>query len=183
MRVTNRPRPWTVSRAFFWLFLRGQDNLPFTRPKEHRLAGQLRAVVTDDRRQRALLHGLAQGPGQSTPKNGRVHQLANTLSAQVIHDVQDTESAPRGQLIRNEVQRPALVHPVWQCHRRPLPHQSLAQPHQSWTTGLSCIFVPLDLKSHTSRPAPFLRTKVTSRTDKFPGRRAFPGPDDRLGST
>lgn len=57
-----------------------QRDLPLTRPEVHRLAGQLGGVIADNRGwQRALLRDLVQEPGQATPENGRVHQLANTL--------------------------------------------------------------------------------------------------------
>lgn len=91
----------------------GQRHLPLTRPEEHRLAGQLRPVIADNRgRQRALLRDLVQEPGQPMSRDRRVHQLANTLAAEIVHDVQHTKTASRGQLVRHEVLRQALVGPV-----------------------------------------------------------------------
>ena len=73
----------------------GQRHVPLTRPEEHGLAGQLRPVIADNRGwQRALLRSLIQKLGQASAGNGRVHQLAVTLSAEIVHDVQHTKATP-----------------------------------------------------------------------------------------
>ena len=81
-------------------------------PQVHRLAGELRAVVGDDRfRPGAIQQDLIQESADAFPGDRGIDDLPDAFPAVVVHDVQHAESAPRGQLIGDEVHRPALVNP------------------------------------------------------------------------
>ena len=63
---------------------------------------------------------------QALPRDRAVDDLQHAFAREVIIDVEHSEATPRGQLIGDEVHRPALVGPRGHRHRDPRPAQLLA---------------------------------------------------------
>ena len=90
------------------------------RPQEHRFRRELGAVVTDDRlRQRSAARETIELVHDALAREREVDDLQHALAAEVIDDVEHPEPAAVGELIRHEVDRPALVDGAWHEHRDP----------------------------------------------------------------
>lgn len=106
-----------ILRRLTWLD-EVQPDHSSSRPEEHRLAGQLGAVVADDGLwQRSGLGQPIQLAGQPQPRDREVNDLDNTLTAEVVDDIENLEATTVGELIGHEVDRPALVDAVRYRHR------------------------------------------------------------------
>lgn len=82
-------------------------------PQKQRLAGELRPVVQHNRLgPPPLVDELLEQPADADPGNRKIDELAEAFPAILVHDVQNAQASPRGQLIRHEIHRPALVHAV-----------------------------------------------------------------------
>src|SRR6056297_1290328 len=93
-------------------------------PEEHRLTGQLGAVVADDgSRQRAIEFG--EEPGHPGPGDRGIDELTDALATEVIDDIQDSEASAVSQLVGHEINRPALIRLRWHEHRYSRPGQLL----------------------------------------------------------
>src|SRR6185437_10491152 len=99
----------------------------FLRPAEDRHAGELRAVVADDRQGLAAPSddGIEFAADAQARERGIGHQ-GQALSREVVHHREDTEPAAVAELVAQEVQRPALVRPLWDRQRNPCSQRSFA---------------------------------------------------------
>ena len=64
--------------------------------------------VTDRLRPGAIQQDLIQESADAFPGDRGIDDLPDAFPAVVVHDVQHAESAPRGQLIGDEVHRPSV---------------------------------------------------------------------------
>jgi len=96
-------------------------------PEEHRLAGKLRAIITDDRPRQASTYGeLIEAACDLQAGDRHINDLAHALAGVVVHDIEDPYSPAGRQLVADEVHRPALVDPAENRHRYPGPGELLA---------------------------------------------------------
>ncbi len=81
-------------------------------PVQHRVRGQLRAIVADHRPGVAVLQCNAVELTPDTPARERdIRHQAQCVPRVVVHYRRNPEAPPIGQRVRDEVQRPALVRP------------------------------------------------------------------------
>jgi hypothetical protein len=115
----------------FWIGLPGAMYCHFhlgpIRPLQDRGAGELAAIVADDHSELAT---LLDDPVQltSNPKAAErcIGDEAQAFSGAIIDDRQHSEPAAIGELIRHEVQRPAIIGSHRDQHRRSRANRSLA---------------------------------------------------------
>ncbi|MCP1758630.1 hypothetical protein J2R87_009760 [Bradyrhizobium elkanii] len=117
-------RPLTLSTKAFWIGLPGRNEVPvdasLLAPGQHRIAGELGAVVGDNRaRFTAPRDDRRQLPRHPSPRDRGVWDCAQTLLGHVVDDVEDAEASSVGKLVINEVERPASVRPRFQKDRHP----------------------------------------------------------------
>ena len=106
---------------------KAQLGIPFPGPEEHRLAGELRAVVADDQRwERSLISQFVQEAGDAATRDRHRDQLADHLPRVVIDHVEHAEPPPIAELVGDEVHRPALVRCRGHFHGQAWPLQLLA---------------------------------------------------------
>jgi hypothetical protein len=79
-------------------------------PGQHRVAGELRAVVADDHSRRAAsLNDGGELASDATSRDGGVGDRTQTLLGDIVDDVEDAEPPAIGELILDEVERPARI--------------------------------------------------------------------------
>ena len=105
-----------------------QRNTVRLRPFEDRLRGQLGTVVPNQALGKTPELGqVIEEAGEPFTGDRQIDELTGTFPAVVVDDVEDAEPAPRGELVRHEVQRPAPQRPIrnrqWQAVA---PRQSVA---------------------------------------------------------
>lgn len=96
-------------------------DVPVLAPAQDRHAGQFGAINADDRMRPR--HALEDRCIELTPNpragDRRLRDQAHTLPAVVIDHGKDSERAPTGDGMRDEVEAPALVRFLRDCHRCP----------------------------------------------------------------
>ena len=105
-----------------------QRNTVRLRPFEHRLRGQFGTVVHDQALgQTPELGQVIEEAGEPFAGDRQIDELTGTSPAVVVDDVEDAEPAPRGELVGDEVQRPAPQRPIWNRQWQAIaPRQSVA---------------------------------------------------------
>ena len=89
-------------------------------PAEVRVRGELRPIVRDDHpRFPPPFDQDAQFPRDPFPRDRRVGNRRETFARDVIDDVENPEPPSAGELILDEVERPARVAPDFDRHGRP----------------------------------------------------------------
>ena len=98
-------------------------------PGEHGIAGELGAMVGHDHSWLAAsLDDRRQFAGNAPSRDRRIRNSSEALFGDIIDDVEDTEASSVGELVVNEVQRPACIRPRLDHDRRPRPHSLAAGP-------------------------------------------------------
>jgi len=90
-------------------------------PSQDRHAGQFRAVVADNglRLGATLPDQRVEFPCNTDARQRRIRHQGKAFACEVVDDGEDAEPATVREGVRHEVQRPSLVRPIRQRHRRP----------------------------------------------------------------
>ena len=98
-------------------------------PAQDRHAGQLGPVVAVHQQRRAAAgdQGIELTDDAGAGQRGVGHRR-QALAREVVHHRQDPKAPPVAEAVGDEVQRPALVWPLRQGHRRPCAQGALAPP-------------------------------------------------------
>src|SRR5262245_4414225 len=111
------------------------------RPGQDPVRGELAAIVADDHpRPAALGDEQIQFTGNTHARERRINHQRQALPRAVIDDGEDAEAPSVGELVRYEVERPALVGTQRHQHRRPGPDRSLAPA----TTANGELLLPIE---------------------------------------
>src|SRR4029077_20825955 len=98
-------------------------------PGKHGIAGELGAMVGHDQSWLAAsLHDCREFAGDAPSRDRRIRNGPQTLLSHVVDDVEDTEAPSVGELVMNEVQRPASIWPCLDQDRGSGPHGLAASP-------------------------------------------------------
>jgi len=88
-------------------------------PVQDRIAGELAAIVADDHlRPAAPGHDGIEFTRHAQARQRCICRQGETLPRAIIDNRQDPEAAAVGQLIRHEIERPAIVRPQRKHHGR-----------------------------------------------------------------
>lgn len=71
---------------------------------------------------------LVEVPGHGGTRDRGIDELAHALASVVVDEIEHTEAPPGGELIGDEVERPALVRPRGHGERHPRAGESLTPP-------------------------------------------------------
>ena len=104
-------------------------DLVVLRPGQHGVAGELGAVVRDDHARLAAPIDQRRQFARHPPSRDRgVGDRRQALARHVVNDVQDAEAPAAGELIVDEVERPARVGAGFDKDRRARPHGASPRP-------------------------------------------------------
>src|SRR5271166_433291 len=123
-------------------------------PFQDGVRGQLRAVVADNEAGiAAQLRDLVEFAGNANAGERDIGDEAYAFPVEIVDHRQDAKAPPIGERIRRKVQRPALIDPLRDRHRRPRSQSSLAAA--ALANGQALLFVePIELLAVQRHPFP-----------------------------